>query len=1149
MAFINTVTQIKSYLKPVLALILLFISLSSSFAQITVSADKSAAILAGALVGSGVTILSPTLTCAGNANGTFVTGGIDPLGIPNGIVLTTGCAKDTTIAGTFYYGVNDASSNFASTPNGTPSDGTLSHMLNLAHAPDTVTFDACVLEFDFKAAGDTIKFNYVFGSEEYTLFTCSPYNDVFAFFITGGVYLTPTNLARVPGTTIPVCINSVNCGATGSWPIDSCTILGPGSPFCAYYVNNLTGPASAYVTYDGLTTRLTAIAAVNPCDTYHLKIAIADVGDPNYDSGVFLEGGSLASVPPPSISAVGLPYCVRGCAPGQFIFTIPAPLDTNFTIHYSIGGTAVNGYDYGTITDSIVLPAFTTTGTLYINPLLVPAVGPKIVTIGVIERNACTGIDTVVATADITILDSFGFRIITPDTAICLGQNVNIIAVGDTNFASVIHYLWTPGGTISNDTLLSPIATPTVTTTYTLSDSLPAIYMCPVEHHSITIRVYDPPGLSVDSAEVKTCVGVPVQLHVYAVPGSIPYTYLWTPPTDLSNTTIWNPIVDPSVPGDVIYTVTVYPSAIPTGCTSTATILVHTLGNFTLNTQDTAICIYTSLQISVTGSSEFTWSWSPSLFLNDSTLMQPIATPTMTAPPTAGITYVVTANYAHCPPMVDSFHLEIDYPVPTRIVTDTLCLGQVKDVDFTIPGPAYFHYQWTPPTYLNNDTIPNPVITPTVPGAYTWTVIIQPHAIGCADTGIVNLIVTPNSFTITPTDTSICLGNSVQVQGTPYYLFSYQWLPTAGIPVSNIINPMITPDTSATYVVTASFYKCPLMRDTLFMDVQPNPTVYIGGNRFVCQFDTLHINASINPGWYTHYSYAWSPASHLDSTTTPVVVFYGTTDTVVTVKVSTPKGCSAVDSAHVTVYPGNFASIVPDNKDFCPHENFKPVISGGANYHWYPDMYLSDGFSGQSVITPITSQTYSIVVTSNYGCKDTLHFTAHVYPGGLINIGPDSITLYPGQTYQLEPLTNCSTFEWFPPAGLSNWEIVNPVASPQISTKYILTGQTANGCKAMDSINIIVDPESLLALPNAFSPGSGPNNEFKILKLGIATLKYFRIFNRWGNVVFETSDIDKGWDGTFNGTPQPMGVFVYEVEAVTSTGILFQKHGNTTLIR
>ncbi len=1132
------------YFKAFCAFFFLSVITFSAKAQILVSTDKTAAILAGALVGTGVTILSPTLTCPGNANGTFTTTVVSPIGIARGIVLTSGCAKDT-LGG---LGVNDPSSSFASTSNTAPGDVDLTRLAGPGHT----THDACVLEFNFKADGDTIRFNYVFGSEEYTSYTCSQFNDVFGFFISGGAYVTPTNIALVPGTTIPVCINSVNCGATGGYILDSCTILGPGSPFCAYYVNNLTGPASPYVTYDGLTTRLTAIARVNPCDTYHLKLGVADATDYILDSGVFIEGGSLSSSPPAVLTAEGsgaliyrgLPCCVRGCADGHFNFTIPVARDTDFVVHYSIIGSAVNGFDYSTITTSVTIPATTTSTTLSIHPLLVPPTGPKIVTIVIQVPDPChPGVFSTGDTASIIILDSFTFRIITPDTLICRGQHVDIYAVGDTSFPGILHYRWTPAATLTPiDTILMPTATPFVTTTYTLRDSTAPILGCTSEAHSITITVYTRPTLTIDSPLVKTCVGVPVNLHVYAA-GGIPYSYLWAPPTDLSNTTIFNPIVNPTVPGDVIYTVTVGPTILP-GCSSTETIHVHTVPNdFLLLNPDTAICIGQSVQVRLIGSAEFSWLWTPPSGVSVTTIRQPVITPTVTT------VYTVTASYAHCPDMVHSFKIEVDYPAPARVFTDTICLGMSDSVNFAAPDTGYT-YLWTPATYLNNPTIPNPVFTPTVFGNYTWNLIIQPHAAGCATLGQVNLMVVPNSISIKPNDTAVCKGDPIQVRGVPYPLFAYQWLPTAGISLPNLMAPVIVPDTSDLYVVTATFAKCPDMHDTLRIDVQPKPNVFAGGNRFVCMFDTIHIEAGVNPAWYTHYSYLWSPASNLDYSTTSNVIYTANSLTPVTLllTVSTPAGCSSVDSVHITINPGDFASIIP-NMSFCPHDTAMiPVNGSGVYYRWYPSLYLSDSLSAQPIIKPITSQNYMIVATSSFGCKDTVYFTAYVHPAAVLSL-EDSVTLHPGESYQINPQTNCTYFTWFPAAGLDYWKIANPLATPQNSTRYFVHAQTEYGCKVVDSIDIFVDPETILDLPNAFSPGSSPNSEFKIIKRGIATLKYFRIFNRWGNLVFETSDVDQGWNGEYKGVPQPYGVFVYEIEAVTSTGKLFRKHGNVTLIR
>jgi gliding motility-associated-like protein len=235
--------------------------------------------------------------------------------------------------------------------------------------------------------------------------------------------------------------------------------------------------------------------------------------------------------------------------------------------------------------------------------------------------------------------------------------------------------------------------------------------------------------------------------------------------------------------------------------------------------------------------------------------------------------------------------------------------------------------------------------------------------------------------------------------------------------------------------------------------------------------------------------------------------------------------------------------------DFCPHDTALLLPSpSSASFHWYPSTYLSDSMSNMPVIRPVTTQSYTVVGTSAQGCKDTFSFTATVHPAAIMFM-PDSVTIYPGESYHIEPVTNCNTFAWFPPAGLNADNVADPVATPDLSTKYIVNASTEWGCKVTDSIDIIVDPNPAIQVPNAFVPGSGPNGEFKIINRGIASLNYFRIFNRWGNQVFETKDINDGWDGAYKGQQQPLGVYVYEVQAVGTSGKIFTKRGNLTLIR
>lgn len=146
------------------------------------------------------------------------------------------------------------------------------------------TFDACVIELDVVPTADTLTFNYVFGSEEYDEFVGSNYNDVFAFFISGKGIKNVQNLAVVPHTKTPVSVNSINNGG-GSY--------GKAASNPAYFVSNLDG--SVGLEYDGLTKLMEIKQAVIPYETYHIKLAIADVGDNAFDSGVLIEGRSIVS--------------------------------------------------------------------------------------------------------------------------------------------------------------------------------------------------------------------------------------------------------------------------------------------------------------------------------------------------------------------------------------------------------------------------------------------------------------------------------------------------------------------------------------------------------------------------------------------------------------------------------------------------------------------------------------------------------------------------------------------------------------------------------------------------------------------------------------------------------------------------------------
>ncbi len=289
------------------------------------------------LIGGGVTATNVQFTGDIDAIGYFDATNAN-VGLGSGIILTTGTTQNLASGP---HGPNDDGG--AGLDNGEPGEPLL------AAAAGNPSFNAARLEFDFVPQSDTIRFNYVFASEEYLEFVNGGVNDAFGFFISGpnpaGGNYNNQNVALVPGTATPITIDNVN------------NIVNP-----AYYVDNGDGAtppqstSNTYVQYDGLTTVLEATAAVTCGQTYHIIIAISDIGDGILDSGVFLEEDSFSAnaVQVSIVTQTGDTSIVEGCAGADIYFVRPES-DTlsTLTIDFDITGTATNGVDYNLISSPI----------------------------------------------------------------------------------------------------------------------------------------------------------------------------------------------------------------------------------------------------------------------------------------------------------------------------------------------------------------------------------------------------------------------------------------------------------------------------------------------------------------------------------------------------------------------------------------------------------------------------------------------------------------------------------------------------------------------------------------------------------------------------------------------------------------------------
>lgn len=769
------------------ALLLLLMNSSVVKAQLTITPGATAMTLANRLAGTGVTIIGATLNCDTSANGTFY--GVSSLSFDTGIILTTGKA----LSSGFGIGAGGPASSFASTSHSLGGDAMLTALAGLT------TYDACILEFDFRPAGDTVKFDYVFGSEEYTNYTCTNYNDVFGFFISGPLYAGATNIALVPGTSIPVCINSVNCGPTGAGTLATCTAMGPGSPFCTYYVDNSSGTT---ITYDGITTTLTAIARVSPCDTYHLKLGIADGFDWSFDSGVFLKAGSLTSTAV-GISSSGLTssdttvgqYTVRGCSPASFIFNTSAASSLPQVFHFVIGGTAINGVDYLPIADSVIIAPGDTTASVTIQALT-GTTGTRSVVLYLYSPVSCGGVPVILDSAVLMIYDSLYLNILTPDTSICVGQTAYIRTSGDPSLI----YSWTPSSTLSSGSIPNPVASPAVTTTYTVIGIFPGSGCAPSQD-VVTITVVQPFTVNAGADTQNTCVGVNYPLTTTVTPSGS-YNYMWTPATYLSSTGVGNPTFNASAPGNYYYIVTATQGAV--GCYARDTIMMHVLPNdFTVFNHDTAVCFNAAYQVYAVGSGEFTYHWSPASQTSNPDIVDPFIFTNNT------VTFSVVATYPGCPDMLHTLQVNVESPTVDINPNDTvICVGESIPIDVIVgPNGTFGTYNWSSVDSFTSGIALEPTFRSMVTGEFVYTLSIT-SPLGCLASDTMHIAVRPSAKMVLSSSgvTTINLGESVQLSATNLTPFTqwYWWTPNNGtLSNANISNPIATPTDSTYYTCYA----------------------------------------------------------------------------------------------------------------------------------------------------------------------------------------------------------------------------------------------------------------------------------------------------------------------------------------------------------
>lgn len=468
----------KNFFPYLFLLTIVFVKTAS--AQLTVDGSLTPQQLVQTiLIGNGVSASNVSFVGSPGAIGSF-NGSNSNIGFSQGILLTTGNLANAI-------GPNNSPS--TGLDNTRPGDADL----NIVSGFDT--YDAAVLEFDFIPASDTLRFNYVFGSEEYPEYVNGVVNDAFGFFISGpgisGPYSNSSqNIALIPGTTTPVTINDVNNGYS-----PDCPASGPCSN-CQYYFDNCFGTS---VQYDGFTLPLVAQAIVQCGEVYHIKIAIADGGDGVWDSGVFLQAGSFGTsgveITATAANVSGDSTIIEGC--GSAIFTFSRPdTSADFIINFIIEGTATPGSDYTQIPDSIIIPQGQFSEQLIVDAFFdgIPD-SIETITLTIDYITGCGG-DTLQATIYIRSIDSIKVET-GEDYNICTPNETATLKASATGGYGPLTFNWSNGAGSGDSVVVVPEETTKYFVTVTdtcgntaFSDSIEVVVQCDV----IVPNIFTPNG-------------------------------------------------------------------------------------------------------------------------------------------------------------------------------------------------------------------------------------------------------------------------------------------------------------------------------------------------------------------------------------------------------------------------------------------------------------------------------------------------------------------------------------------------------------------------------------------------------------------------------------------------------------------------------
>lgn len=565
------------------------------------------------------------------------------------------------------------------------------------------------------------------------------------------------------------------------------------------------------------------------------------------------------------------------------------------------------------------------------------------------------------------------------------------------------------------------------------------------------------------------------------------------------------------------------------------------------------LCIGESVQLegligSDTTGVTFYWESDPSLSCTN--CLDPIASPTDT------VTYTFVAiSVDGCVSMSDVTINVGPYEVPVVSLSPdpdtTICATEFVQL-FVSGGNDVFDYQWdaSRPGLDCYDFCINPIASPLVTTTYVVSVT---NDFGCTAVDSLRVNVLNQFEDITGEDPTICEDASTTLGVTMGS--NVNWWPSNGLSCVECPNPTASPNETTTYTVTAITDDGCEISDSVTVTVLFADDIDAGDSTAICIGESI-ILTGFSPLSGPTEIISWSPTATLDDPTSSIPTASPTQATTYYMSVTTDE-CTLVDSVFIDIIEK--ADISASDITVCNGEEAQLQATGYADtYTWFEASTLSDLSIPNPIATADSTTTYYVVGSLSTCEPDTAEATVFVDPLPEFNT-PMVRYFSPGQEVLLDveyDEDGLYEFYWSPSTGLSCSACFNPIAVVDTTTTYTLTViDVTTGC--VDSTFVTLEYlgecfDDLVQVPNIFTPNDDTHNDLLMIQhsSAIQRIKTFYIFDRWGGMVFQTTDINQGWDGKYRGQTAPDGVYVYYLEAYCeTTGDLIVKKGDLTLFR